>query len=86
MNTAKKCTRANLLTADPVSSATWHPGDAVLATCSGRRFEQSGTWDSDSSDSDDEVSDENVSICEDSSQALTVVRNLPDNKLNVWLV
>lgn len=63
--------------ADPISSATWHPSGAVLATCSGQRFPLADDDDdSSSSDTDEDTEGRHESLVQPTAT--------PDNTLKVW--
>lgn len=74
---------ANTVT-DPVSSAVWHPGGAVLATSSGQR---SASYDSeDSSSSGSEEADDSEAEGRSLQPGEPPRTTNPDNRLNVWVI
>lgn len=85
---------------DAVPAAVWHPGGAVLATCSGQRHLASGDEEefssdgSDNSESDSEISsdqtsmdrkDEDIGLVSAQSEMLKG-RRAVDNTLRIWTV
>lgn len=66
-----------------VSSATWHPSGAVLATCSGERpssADPKGDRDTDT-DSDNDSDSDSVSAGSGASQTMS---SASDNTLKIW--
>jgi len=72
---------------EPVSSAVWHPGGAVLATCSGQRTPYPAIDESEGSDGEEGsvISDADSRVSETDKRSLPPIAKV-DNTLKLWTI